>query len=246
VWSNELGFIAKEGEAGECWGEEGWGEGWREGEGEGGVEDDFFGCESGEEGGWGGDWRVREEGEGVGQERGREGQVCGIMTPLTVLERYVWTSPPMSVACGGGGGGGAVGRGMDQMATFEKFLKRKQARTREGAKKEKKDAFLVSENVLECTLSRNLLGHPQQYQWILDNEGRHGELTQDLQGYDFCFCNMIKKYAPTYTYLLFNIYIFKGIFFLFLVYTTERCVCLVKCNHLLSLICFCVFVFAER
>ena len=82
------------------------------------------------------------------------------MTPLTVLDRYVLTSPPMSVACGGGGGGGAMGGSMDPMATFDKFMKRKQARTRAGKKKEKRDAFLVSENVLECNLSRNLLGNP--------------------------------------------------------------------------------------
>ena len=59
-----------------------------------------------------------------------------------------------------GGGGGAMGGSMDQMATFDKFTKRKQARTRAGKKKEKRDAFLVSENVLECNLSRNLLGNP--------------------------------------------------------------------------------------
>ena len=60
-----------------------------------------------------------------------------------------------------------------------------------------------------------------------------------FKGMTFVFCNMIKKYPPTYTHLLFNLYIFKGMFFCFLVYTTERCVCRMKYNQLLSLICFC-------
>ena len=36
-----------------------------------------------------------------------------------------------------------------------------------------------------------------------------------FKGMIFVFCNMIKKYPPTYTHLLFNLYIFKGMFFCF-------------------------------